>query len=105
MKQQQQHWENMVNMCINNKCLFTLHSVSRIEGKGLEEKRENIVVVDFFPPLFQFHTSRSRVDVEVLHNHRFSLFFSSPHFFFFTGEQKKKREKKERWWIERDTLN
>lgn len=64
-------------------------------------------MVDFFPPLFQFHTSRSRVDVEVLHNHRFSLFFSSPHFFFFTGEQKKRERKRngggsnETRWIKR----
>lgn len=31
-------------------------------------------MVGFFSLLFQFYTSRSRVDVEALHNHRFSLF-------------------------------
>lgn len=39
-----------------------------------KKKRKNIVVVGFFSLLFQFYTSRSRVDVEALHNHRFSLF-------------------------------
>lgn len=58
----------------------------------MKKKRRNIVVVEFFSLLFQFYTSRSRVDVEALHNHRFSLFLF-PSFLPLGWRTKRKKKK------------
>lgn len=50
MKQQQQHWKNMVNMCINNKCLFTLHPRFANRGKRTRRKKREHRHGRFFPP-------------------------------------------------------
>lgn len=50
MKQQQQHWKNMVNMCINNKCLFTLHPRFANRGKRTRRKKREHRRGRFFPP-------------------------------------------------------
>lgn len=94
MKQQQQHWKNMVNMCINNKCLFTLHPRFANRGKRTRRKKREHRRGRFFPPSLSIsHIEEPRRCWSVTQPSILS-FFLFPSFLFLHWRTKKKEREK-----------
>lgn len=95
MKQQQQHWENMVNMYINNKCLFTrLYPRFANRGKRTRRKKREHRHGRFFSPLSFNFTHRGAASMLKCYTTIDSLFFSLPLISSSSLENKKKEREK-----------